>query len=531
MSRIGKKLILSMEELFIERAIEIEENKPLDGSVDAIIADVEENTTNDTIVEDDTDTGLPDPEPAPATEPKDEPIDTSTDTETKDDPVEEPSVEEKDDKKKSSEEDENIDSAKGDKAKDKAEEESDKADKASKTGKALEEIAELLEQTTAIGGLDPIGADVLNMSTNAITNSLGVAVETIDPELFKSYSKRQQYTLESIENVKKTSIEIFKKVIAFIKKIMQHLKEAYRFYNSELLNTKNRFDKVKDIHKGSLKVEPNEDRIKNNLPNVLLRTGKNDSIEVVLVAEETYQMLVNYVTSYRKDLTNTVATIEDFKEKVFKIDLVNEENLLTRFVKKDLVQFGQFFGVSLIDQLNKVNTVKGLNKPTDTIACYESELLAGRYRITAFVPNKINLLTEDILESKVLFKPNTDQLEYEDGVEVCGIGDFRQLFSVIDNLFTLNRRIGAAIDEADKQSKKLLDYVEASEKGLTKFITGNLEKANIETNINTGPQILRDLLISFKNFYVDPIGICLRYTSRYIRGLVMYAEISTKQYQ
>jgi len=545
MLSVNRKLKRAFEDLNIEVAVDKFNNKPPEGSLDAIIEDVEQNVevakANEENASQDTDKSLPDlgddnssddnvDSPADSGDSVSDSDEQSAETTTE---TTEKSQETKEDKQESDKDsDDDLDSPKGDNASDQAQTAGDKADEAESTAAALEEIAEILEQSAEIGGLDPQSADIVSVSVNAVTNPLGVAVESIDPQLFNSYSKRYKYTLEAIDDIKQKAKDIGIKIIEFIKKMMRLIKEAYRFYKSELFAEKAKYDAIKNVYSsGGLKVEAYNDKLQGVLSNILL-TGKDNSSDAVITAVEgTHHVLLNYINAYRKDLTTAVAAFDDLKEKVFNIDLADESNELQRFKREDLAQFGQFFGIHLTGQFNQVKSVKEIQKPSDTIAVFESPILSGQYRYVVFTANKANINTDDILKSQVKLMAVGEPVEVPDEIAVCEYTDFRQLFQVIDQMFILNRRIGESVDYAEKELAKLLDYAEAFNGRINKMISNKLEKMGSETNQLHGQQLFNSLVNTVRRFYIEPIEQTLRYSNRFTKAMISYAGQSIKQYQ
>lgn len=523
MSRIGKQLRVAFESLNIEKAIEDSLNAPPEGSDDDVIDSAIEDIKNQEInVSNDKDTGLPELDSTP--------VDTETEndasTEETTTPEESPTEEVE------AEDDISLDSPEGDMASDKAEEAGDKAKEADDAIASLESIIELLERSEETGGLDPNGGEMLNLATGIITTPVGVAIEAIDSDSLNSYSNRKKFTTDTISRIKEASIKIFEKIIEFIKKMMEFSKEAYRFYNSELFATKNKFDAVRKMHRGQLKTEPATERVKGLVAGAILSGKESESSDVVESAEKTYSALTDFSIAFTKDLTNAISSIEEFKDKAFNIDLEEESNLIERETVKSLSQYGAFFGTEINSNLKKVNEIDGLRKPSNTIACFESEKLAGGVKIIAFLPNTLNLIGSDILLSTIQFqKPDSEKSPtYDDGVAVCDLHDFAKLFRVVDNMFNNNRRIGKAIEMVNKENGKLLDYAKAMSGVLTKVITGSLERGGFETNQTNGPMLVKSLIVAVKNCYIESINQNLKYSARYTRALVSYLEHSTKQY-
>lgn len=544
MLSVNRKLKKALEDLNIEVAVNDFNNKPPEGSLDAVIEDVEQNIdvakANEENASQDSNSSLPDLGDDSGSDNNSDSTDSSGDRVESTDAVDstqstttETKTETKESEEKSEDESEDdLESPKGDNSSDQAQDASDQANEAEATATALEEIAELLEQSAEIGGLDPQSADLVNTSVNAISNPLGVAVESIDPQSFSSYSKRYHYTLEAIDDIRQKAKDIGIKIIEFIKKMMRLIKEAYRFYKSELFAEREKYEAIKNtFSNGNINAEPYNDKLEGILAKVLLTGTENTSDAVITAVESTHHTLLNYVNAYRKDLTTAIAAIDDLKEKVFNIDLVDESNELRRFKREDLALFGQFFGIHLTGQFNQVKSVKELQRPSDTVAVFESPILSGHYKYIAFTANKVNILTDDILKSQVKLVAPPDQYELPEEIAVCDNSDFRQLFQVIDQMFILNRRIGETIDYAEKELAKLLDYAEAFNGKLNKLISSSVEKTGSETNQLHGQQLFNSLVNTVKRFYIDPIDQTLRYSNRFTKGMIAYAGQSIKQYQ
>lgn len=544
MSRIGKQLKLAMEDLNIEVAIDQANSLPPEDSIDGIINSVEENIENAQLNEEaaqnesedlgnDTDSGLPNPDDESNGDSSEESSDTSTQNDESEESSEtEDDSKNKEDKESEEDEDSEVDSPKADESADKVEDNSDKAEVAQEAINALEDIAQLLEQSSEIGGIDPNGAQVLDMSVNAITAPTGVAVESIDPSLFSGYSKRKHYTLEAASDIRETIKQITAKIINFIKNVLKYIKEAYRFYKSELFKEKQKLDTLKNIHRGRLKVDAVNKTIEAGFVSMLLDSKETDATGVFYSVEQTYEVMFKYMNVYKKDLSTAIANFDEFKKNTFDIDLKDESNELKRFTKDDLKQYGQFFGTHITEQLNSVKEIPGVSKPSSTISCFLSPLMCGGYQYGAFTANKINITSEDILQSSMFLKPIVDSETFGTEIETCELSLFNKYFGLMDKLFILNRRIGENIDYSEKEFNKLLDYLTAINGKLNQAINTNLTNAGVETNQANAPKILSHLIKTcVDDFYIKPVKDTLKYSTRLIKAINKYLELSTKEYQ
>ena len=551
MSRIGKQLKkIAIEQLNVEVAIDNQNNKPPEDSIDGIIDSVQENIENiqanakieqeqssdDTQDSDDTqgsdeDTGLPNPD--------DDTSDSDNNSDNQE--IDKTGSEEDSDKKETKEEPKSGESDKDDavdedssqttKAADKVEDESDKATVAQEAIGSLEDIAELLEQSIEIGGIDPKAAELLDITTNAITAPTGVAIEGIKPELFQSYSGRKRYSLESISEIKEKIKQIIAKIINAIKNVIKFIRDVFRAYKLELNIEKNKLDKIKSLYNEKLKVDPYEKTLSGAFAKNLLVNDKVSTKDIVGNVSDTYLILSTYVEVFKRDLDNALGSFEEFKKKTFDIDLENEENELTRFTKKDLAKYGQFFGKEYSKALAKVDNDKEVEKPNSTMVQYSSDMLAGCYKYVAFTANELNVKSEDILASKMFLFKSPASEELPDTVQTCTITSFKTLIEHCGNFIKLTTVIDNNISYVEKEFNKLLDYVNNINTKLVKSINKPLENAGVETNLIHAPTTLSHLVKTCINdFYIKSINDTLKYNLRITKSINTYLDLSIKQY-
>lgn len=411
---------------------------------------------------------------------------------------------------------------------DKAEIVSNEIDEAEKTAAALEQLAEIIQNTSSTGGLTPSSAALLNTSANAICKPNGFAFESIDPNNFDSYSKRIKYTLESVDNIKEMIYRIWKLIIDGLKKLIGFIGRVQRFFESDMYKYKAEIDRIKGQFSRVSKVTPENDTISGIIPQMILEdVNKNTSSDVVANAQTTVRVLTDFISTFRKDLGTAVSSINNFSDTVLDIPLSADKDL-ELFRREDLKNFGEFFGTHLSTRLKRVNDSE-IPKPTNTMLIFESEVLAGNYKFTLFTPDRNNLQTDDILKSRIHFNVGNDE-ETPSTVEVCDVNHFRKIFSLTDDLIDVARRSFDSVDYMEKEVKKILNKAEAAYSKVGKEIYSRLSAGGIETNQRYGVPVYNELSVTLKRFYSDSSLAILRYITRYIKSLTYYLNLSLKEY-
>lgn len=411
---------------------------------------------------------------------------------------------------------------------DKAENLSNEIDKAQKSTAALEQLIEIIENTSSTGGLAPSSANMLNSSMNAICSPIGFSFENLDVNNFESFSKRLKYTTESIESIKEMIAKIWKMIIEGLKKLVSFIGKVQRFFESDMYKYKAELDKLKTQYSRVNKVTPEYDKIEGLLPQILLEdVNKTSSQNVLELGNTTVKVLSDFVSTFRKDIGSAVTSINNYSDNVLDIPAAADKDL-EFFKREDLKNFGEFFGTHLSTRLKRVNDSE-VPKPTNTMNIFESDVIAGNYKFTMFVGDRNNLQSEDILKSRLYFNVKSDE-ETPSTVEVCDINHFRKMFDLVEDLVVVARRSFETVDYMESEVKKILTKAEAAYSRTGKQIYSVLNSGNIPTNHRFGVPVFNELSITLKRFYSDPSLAILKFITRYLRALISYLSSSLKEY-
>lgn len=420
------------------------------------------------------------------------------------------------------------DTSEGTKQTEEAQNLSSEIDDGEKATAALEELADLIEQTENLGGMSDKTADMANTSISAVCSSIGVGFESIDSQKFNSFSKRLVYTQESVSSIKEVIGKVWKMIIEGLKKLIDFIKKAIRFYESDMFKHKQELENLKSQFRNTSKVEPEIGEIKGVVAQILLLSKENKSSDVLAVANVTSKTMLDFVSTFRRDLGSSVTSIRNFSDTVLDIPLDGDKEV-EYFTKDKLANFGQFFGTQLSARLNAVNDTGDVLKPSNTMSCFESNRIAGGYKFTMFVPNNQNIISEDILLSRMFFAAHNND-DAAQSVNVCDINDFRKLFAVTDEMIVTSRRCYEAADYMEKEISKVLKQAESAYSTIGKTIYTVLDKANIPSNQRFGVPVYNTLSLTLKRFYNDPMLNVLKYVTRYVKVLNTYAALSLKEY-
>src|SRR5690606_37916334 len=140
---------------------------------------------------------------------------------------------------------------------------------------ALEDIADIIEQTQDIGGINEQTADIINTVITPLTENYGVAFESLDKHKFASLSKRVNYSLEAVSNIRETVSFVVKKIIEIVKKLYGYIKQAYQFYRADAFKETQRLVAIKAKFNNMPKAVAVEDELEGSFAGVLLQDKKN----------------------------------------------------------------------------------------------------------------------------------------------------------------------------------------------------------------------------------------------------------------
>jgi hypothetical protein len=412
-----------------------------------------------------------------------------------------------------------------------AQELSDDIDKAQDVAASLERLAESIEFSIKLGGLTATKADLVNFAHEAIAYDLGIETKAVAVENFDYISKRLSYSQESLNSVKNTIVKIWQMIIAGMKKLIEFVQRAIRFYRSDLFAHKEELQKLREIHRNIGKVNPNESSIESSVTGVLLiDTNNNTSQDVIRDGIKTNNIITDFLLSYRKDMATALMAIENFKNEVFDIPL-DPDKEVTKFNKEDIVKYGQIFGVHIQGRLKQVDNLPGIIRPSNTIMAMASDVVAGNFKFAAFIPNKANLVAEDIISgARLRFLPDPESGGDKYEIEVCEINDFRKIFDLTDKMLVLSEKCYAETERMEREVAKLLKVVQASQSDIAKHLDKRFAEIKVDTNYRAATPVFSNLTTSVKRFYSEPMISLLKYTARYVKGLNFYARKSLESY-
>lgn len=382
---------------------------------------------------------------------------------------------------------------------------------------SLEKIAEIIGGAEETGGLDPIAADFTNTVVESICNDLDIPKIKISVEGFNSHATRQKVSLEAIENIKARVAQIWQMIISGLKAVIDFIKKAITAYKSDMTAQKAELEKLKEIYRNVTKVETAEPEIQNSLFQILLnnKSGGNTSAEVLSLGKNTLDIIDSYIVSFRRNVSTSVDSINNIGA-----ELLEEGK---EFNKDDVVKHGKIFGMHLPPVLNKVPVVEGFRKTSNTISCFETELMAGNMKLIAFTATDGNIQYQDIIDSKCLLAAVESQFDI-DKMMVSEITDIKKLFELIEEGIRLSVRTYETADILERNIREILKTAEMLSKNFTKALDKDPE------NNRRKSQIYNNLSLALQSFYSKPIHSIVRFNNRYVKALNTYVGISLKSY-
>lgn len=397
-----------------------------------------------------------------------------------------------------------------------------------KTSTSLERLADLIDESINIGGLNEKSADMTNMVANTLCGHIGLSHESIDSNLFSNFSRRLKYTQEAKTTIGEAIKKVWDLLIIAIKKLIEFSDKLITLFQQDLFKQQTRLNESKSLFKRVNKVEPGNETISGILPQILLGTTGKTSGDVLDTCKQTISLITNYNSSFRRDVGTCMDSLDTFSEKT--LDIPSEEDKdLELFKFEDLSKYGQFFGAHLNGVLKHVPNINGIPRPSNTMACYESDKIAGNFSFSMFTPDRSNILAEDILKSKMIFISSERDNELE-AVDVCDVNDFRKLFQLTEEFIVLSKRTFDNSNHLKRSLEKMLSHAVASKSKAAKELYEIVDKLEIPSNSKTGVETYQRLSVTIKNFYTDPMNSLAKYSVRYMNALNGYIELSLREY-
>lgn len=397
-------------------------------------------------------------------------------------------------------------------------------DKGIKACATLEQIADIVESSIEAGGLSPNTASITKVAVESIYKELDIATgESISVESFSSASSRTKVSLEAMEDIKKKIEYIWQLIINGFKAVVEFIKKAVVAYRSDMGKQKEELEKLKEIYRNIRKVDPTEPELKGVLYQVLLNNDSQStkSSEVITLGKNTLAILDSYLISFRKNLSTSLEAIDSIS-----MELVLPNN---EFKKENLTAFGKIFGVHQAVQFNKKPTINGFKKSSDTIACYETDLMAGNMKLVSFTATEGNLVAQDILDSKCLLMAVERTNDNTLAMEACEERDFRKLFELIDESIRISSKTYEVADVVEKSISKILLVTSKLSSDFVKQGAAKFDKDPEDSRRKT--HIYSQLSAALQAFYTSPLRAVLRYNNRYVKALNAYGLESLKAYQ
>lgn len=389
---------------------------------------------------------------------------------------------------------------------------------------SLEKIADIIESGHETGGVSPGAARMTKLAVESICNDLGLSehnTSIISVESFHSASGRLSASMEAVEDIKKKLEYIWQLIMNGLRSMMQFIRNAIIAYKSDMGKQAQELENLKEIYRNIKQVTPSETEIPGVLYQVLINNTSTDakSSEVLRLGKITLGILDSYIVSFRRNLSTTLDAFESIS-----MEMMTPGNT---FKEDNLKAFGKIFGVHQSPVFEKKPSINGFKKNTDTVSCFETELMAGNMKLVSFTATEGNLAAADILDSKCLLVA-VDRVFDGVDMEPCEERDFKKLFELIEEGIRLSTKSYEVADSVEKSIDKIMKVTKALS---GKFVSGYVENGPNPADSKRQAHIYNQLSVAVQSFYTKPIAAVLRYNNRYVKALNAYGLASLKLYK
>lgn len=397
-------------------------------------------------------------------------------------------------------------------------------DRGVKACASLEQIADIIESSHEAGGVTPVTANMAKMAVESICDDLGLPelnTSSISVESFHSASNRLSASMEAVEDIRKKLEYIWQLIMNGLQAMIQFIRSAVIAYKSDMGKQTKELENLKEIYRNIKQVTPSESEIPGVLYQVLINNTSTDakSSEVLRLGKITLGILDSYIVSFRRNLSTTLDAFDSIS-----MELMTPGN---SFKEEDLKAFGKIFGVHQSHVFEKKPSINGFKKNTDTVSCFETELMAGNMKLVSFTATEGNLAAADIFDSKCLLVAVDRVFEGID-MEPCAEGDFKKLFELIGEAIRISTKSYEVADSVEKSIDKIMKVTKALS---GKFVTSFKEKDPNPADSKRKTHIYNQLSAAIQSFYTKPIAAVLRYNNRYVKALNAYGLASLKLYK